>query len=268
MWLPCLLPNFPVISHPNNSASKACCRAMFSNLSSAFPKAWDLYHIDMLISTSRNLSNLHQVLAYAKPEGKPMIDLFWKDFLFPPFGQLLGIWSLEIAQKAGPPTPPVTIGFSYWGILNLYFWGGRFGWGFGGWAEKSNVESFFWTLRRDRPLARFMSNFTIVSRKIVNTYSNPPRNSKALVHSANPKAEIVELQLTMSGWSLARWRMAQRQGNYEACGNYKCKLIRRTMESFLIIVCAALLGKTSLNNFDCKDPANHTGPRGMVLAFP
>jgi len=86
---------------------------MFSNLSSAFPKAWDLYHIDMLISTSRNLSNLHQVLAYAKPEGKPMIDLFWKDFLFPPFGQMLGIWSLEIAQKAGPPTPPVTIGFSY-----------------------------------------------------------------------------------------------------------------------------------------------------------
>lgn len=31
-----------LISHPNNSASKACCRAMFSNLSSAFPKAWDL----------------------------------------------------------------------------------------------------------------------------------------------------------------------------------------------------------------------------------
>ena len=133
MWLRLLVTSL-LISHPNNSASRACCKAMFSNLSSAFPKAWDRYHIDMSISTSRNLANLHQILTY--PDGC--------------FGRLL-----EIAQN-------------------------------------SNV--FFWTLRR----------FTIVSGKTVNPYCCAPRNSKALVHSANPKAEIVELQVTMSGLSLAR----------------------------------------------------------------
>lgn len=95
MWLPCLLPNFPVDITPEQLCLQSLMQGHVQQPQLCFPQSLGpiQYHIDMLISTSRNLSNLHQVLAYPKPEGKPMFDVFWKDFLFHPFPT---IWTVAL----------------------------------------------------------------------------------------------------------------------------------------------------------------------------